>query len=448
MNETLIRGAHVWQHGQVDVRVVGNRIDAIGQDLATHADTHVLDAAGQLLYPGLVNTHHHIAQSLFKAMPGGVNAGLNEWLAAVPYTVWPLLTPDSLYIAARIGFAELLRAGCTTCADHHYLYHADTSPAMEEAVFQAASEIGIRLLLCRGGNSVAGTHRGFSSTTLVPESMDVYLQRLQDTVAKWHDPAPDAMTRIAVAPTSLVHSHKAEHLRDLAAFAKSYGLKRHSHLLEVPHDNEAALASHGLRAVDYAASVDWLGSDVWYAHLVHADAADIAQLAATGTGIAHCPTSNCRLGSGVAPVVAMADAGVPVSLGVDGSASAESGSLIAEMNLCWLLHRAVHGPDATEAQTVVHWATRSGAELMGFSDTGVMREGMLADLVLYDLNQPRFHGVWDDALAPVYCGEPVQASAVMVNGEWRLRDGAVSGLDTARLGEDAAQEVSRLKAAL
>ncbi|MEM0954751.1 MAG: amidohydrolase family protein [Pseudomonadota bacterium] len=445
MSNTLIRGAHVWQHGRVDVRVVGQRIQEIGRDLDVHPDTETIDADDQLLYPGLVNTHHHIAQSLFKAMPGGINLGLGDWLAAVPYTVWPLLTPDSLYVAARLGFAELLRAGCTTCADHHYLYHRDTSPALEEAVFQAASEMGIRLLLCRGGNTVAGTHRGFSSTALVPETIDLCLQRLQDTVSRWHDTSPEAMTRVAVAPTSLVHSHTADHLQALGDFAKSHQLKRHSHLLEVPNDNEAAQATHGKGAMDYAASVGWLDQDVWYAHLVHVDAKDIQQLADSGTGIAHCPTSNCRLGSGVAPVPAMAAAGVRVSLGVDGSASAESGSMVSEMNLSWLLHRALHGPDTTDADTVVHWATRAGAELIGFSDTGLIAEGMLADLVLYDLDAPRFQGVWDRALAPVYCGEPLTASAVMVNGEWRLRDKVILGLDADRLREDARQEQTRLQ---
>jgi len=398
------------------------------------------------MYPGLVNTHHHIAQSLFKAMPGGINVGLGKWLAAVPYKVWPVLTPDSLYLAARVGFAELLRTGCTLCADHHYLYHAETSPDMEDAVFQAAEELGIRLLLCRGGNTVAGTHRGFRSTNLTPESLDLSIKRLQDTVGRRHNTAPDAMTRVAVAPTALMFSHSPEHLRELAAFARESNLKRHTHLLEVRDDNEVAMADHGMSAMEYAESVDWLGSDVWYAHLVHCSPSDIQKLAATGTGIAHCPTSNCRLGSGVAPVPAMAAAGVPVSLGVDGSASAESGSLVSEMNLAWLIHRAVHGPDATDAETVVHWATRGGAELLGFTETGSLQVGMLADLVLYDLGEPRFQGVWDKPITPVYCGEPLTATGVIVNGRWRVQEGEVLGLDDTALQSDAAAELSRLKA--
>ncbi|MEE4661320.1 MAG: amidohydrolase family protein [Halieaceae bacterium] len=446
MSDTLICGAHVWQHGDVEMRIVGNRIAEIGSGLTRNADTQVINATGQLLYPGLVNTHHHIAQSLFKAMPGGINSALGEWLAAVPYTVWPLLTPDSLYLAARIGFAELLRAGCTLCADHHYLYHADTSPALEEAVFQAAEELGIRLMLCRGGNTVAGTHKGFRSTNLTPETLEQSIKRLQDTLAARHDTAPDAMTRVAVAPTALMHSHSPDHLKALAAFARENKLKRHTHLLEVSHDNDVAMAAHGMTAMEYAESVEWLGDDVWYAHLVHCSPADIQRLADTGTGIAHCPTSNCRLGSGVAPVPAMAAAGVPVSLGVDGSASAESGSLVSEMNLAWLVHRAVQGPDATDADTVVHWATRGGAELLGFTETGSLQVGMLADLVLYDLGQPRFEGVWDKPLAPVYCGEPLTATAVMVNGRWRVQDGEVLGLDDTALQRDAAAELARLKA--
>ncbi len=446
MTETIIRGALVWQHGHTDLRVVDNRIAEIGLDLPSSPATEVVDASNQLLYPGLVNTHHHIAQSLFKAMPSGINVPLGEWLAEVPYTVWPLLTAESLYVAARIGFAELLRAGCTLCADHHYLYHADTSPELEDAVFQAAEEIGIRLLLCRGGNTVAGTHRGFRSTRLTPETIDLCLQRLQDSIAARHNTADDAMTRIAIAPTSIVHSHKPEHLRILADFAQQHGLKRHSHLLEVAHDNQAALESHSMTAMEYAESVGWLGDDVWYAHLVHLSAADIERLAATGTGIAHCPTSNCRLGSGVSPVPALAAAGVPISLGVDGSASAESGSLVSEMNLSWLIHRAMNGADATSAETVVNWATAGGAKMLGYEDAGSLEVGKLADLVLYDLDQPRFHGVWDPHLAPVYCGEPLSAEAVMVNGRWRLRDGVALGLDHDQLRGDAGRELARLKA--
>ena len=443
---TLIRGAHVWQHGPADLRVAGKRITEIGPALKATPGTEVVEAHGHLLYPGLVNTHHHVAQSLSKGVPGGLDLALGEWLAAVPYKIWPLLTPDSLYVAARIGFAELLLAGCTTCADHHYLYHAGTSMALEDAVFQAAADVGVRLVFCRGGNTRSGTHRGFASAGLIPESLDQCLRRMQDTAASRHQSAADAMTRVAVAPTSLVHAHSADHLRELAAFAAHHGLRRHSHLLEVGHDDAAAIATHGLRALDYADSVGWLGEDVWYAHLVHLTEPDMHRLAATGTGMAHCPASNCRLGSGIAPVPAMAAAGVPISLGVDGSASAESGSLVAEMHLAWLLHRALGGPQATQAETVVHWATRSGAEILGFRELGRLEVGMLADLALYDLDQPRFDGVWQRQLAPVLCGEPIAASAAMVNGQWRLRDGDVLGLNRDQLRRDAERELAKLKA--
>ncbi|MCY4213595.1 MAG: amidohydrolase family protein [Gammaproteobacteria bacterium] len=442
---TLIRGAHVWQHGPADLRVAGNRIAEIGPRLDATPGAEVVEAQGQLLYPGLVNAHHHVAQSLSKGLPGGIDLPLGEWLAAVPYRIWPLLTPDSLYVAARIGFAELLRAGCTTCADHHYLYHADSSPELEDAVFQAADEVGIRLVLCRGGHTVAGSHRGFAHAGLAPESLDQCLRGLQDTADRRHDPAADAMSRVAVAPTSLVHTHSADHLRQLAAFAAERGLRRHSHLLEVQHDDEAAQAAHGLRALDYADSVGWLGEDVWYAHLVHLTEPDVDRLAKSGTGIAHCPTSNCRLGSGVAPVQAMAAAEMPISLGVDGSASAESGSLVAEMNLSWLLHRALAGPEATKAETVAHWATRGGAKMLGFDELGQLEPGMLADLALYDLDQPRFHGLWQPELAPVLCGEPLAATGVMVNGRWRLRDGDILGLNRDDLRRDAERELARLQ---
>lgn len=443
LTNIIIRNA-LTTEGPRDVHVLGNRLQRIAAQLPPVAGATELDANGLLLWPGLVNTHHHLVQSILKGVPSALQADLNGWLPLVPFAAWPHVTPETVYAAALIGFAELLRAGCTTCADHHYLYDdSDLAMEREAALLQAASECGIRFVLCRGGATQAGTHKGLSGSARLTEPLPLMIDRLEETFARSHDPAPDAMTRLVVAPTSIVHTSTPTDLRALADFARARGLKRHSHLLEVPYDEAISRAHHGLSAVDYAESVGWLGEDVWFAHLVHANAAAIARLGATRTGIAHCPVSNCRLGSGIAPLPDMSEHGMQLSLGVDGSASAESGSLVNEMMQAWLVHRAVRGADATRALEVMHWATAGGADLLGL-DAGRLRAGAVADLVLYRIDEPRFFGLWLPALAPVLCGEPIIAERVMVNGRWVVESGHVTGIDQPLLAEQARVERARL----
>lgn len=430
--------------GTRDLHVRGNRIASIAPTLPEVPGATELDATGLLLWPGLVNTHHHLVQSILKGVPAALQSDLNDWLPRVPFAAWPFVTAETVYTAARIGFAELLRAGCTTCADHHYLYDGTAlSMEREAALLQAAREVGIRFVLCRGGATTTGTHKGVAKSSDLVESLDVQLARLDGTRAAWHDPAPDSMTRLVVAPTSLVHTSDPQHLRLLAGYAREYGLRMHSHLLEVGHDEDMAQAVHGMSAIAYAESVEWLGEDVWFAHLVKADEAGVARLGRTRTGIAHCPVSNCRLGSGVASLPAMQAAGVQIGIGVDGSASAESGSMVNELMLAWLLHRAGGGPSATSADEVMHWATAGGGALLGLN-VGQLVEGACADLCLYRLNEPRFYGLWSPALAPVLCGEPIVAERVMVNGRWVVDSGRAIGIDMAQLADSARRERLRL----
>ena len=436
----LIRGCKaIYQHAnQSDLRVEGNRITEIGQQLSP-GDAVIVDARDCVLYPGMVNTHHHLAQSLFKAVPEGLNHGLGDWLASVPYRFWPYMTADDVYLAARLGLAELIRSGATSCADHHYLYHSTGSSELEAALWQAAEDSGIRFTLCRGGATVKGTHKGLAQAGIEPETLEQALAGLDASRRRYHQPGADAMRRLVVAPTSLIHSSTAEDLRELAAYARNSSLRMHSHLLEVAFDEQQARQRHGCSAVEYAESVDWLGNDVWFAHLVQATPADIQRLAGSGTGIAHCPTSNGRLGSGIAPVMAMQEAGMTVSLGVDGAASSESGSMIQEANLSWLMQRAAGRSLSPTLDDAMHWATAAGADILGLPECGRIEVGMLADLVLYDTSAARYQGMMADVWAPLLGAEPVTLKASFINGKAVLQDGVINGLDEEKLAADLQQ---------
>ncbi|WNL39132.1 amidohydrolase family protein [Halomonas sp. PAMB 3232] len=427
-----------------DIRIRDNRIVELGTDLPVQQDEHIINANGCVVWPGLVNTHHHLAQSILKGVPAGLNQGLGEWLGSVPYRFWPKITPTQMYHAARLGLYEMLRSGVTTCADHHYLYHHDTTPELEDAVWQAADELGIRLVLCRGFATEAGTHKGMARHNILPETLQQVVDRLDHSRKRYHQPQQDAMRRLVVAPTSLIHSSRPDTLEILAQYAKCNGLRRHSHLLEVAFDEHQSLEKYGMPAIDYAAERGWLGSDVWFAHLVHSNAHVIERLADTGSGIAHCPTSNCRLGSGIAPVPQMAKAGVPISLGVDGSASSESGSMLQELNLAWLLHRAVCGPEATTLEQMLEWGSKGGAEVLGLKDIGEIKVGQAADIVIYDIARPRFAGIHSPLMAPLLCAEPAAVWYSFINGRPVIEKGQLKGLDEAELTRQVQLSVAEL----
>ncbi|MCF2946982.1 amidohydrolase family protein [Paraglaciecola aquimarina] len=415
-----------------DIRISNGVITEVGHNLLATSNEQVIDAKNCVVYPGLINTHHHIAQTVLKAIPEGLDDNLGEWLANVPYRFWPHIEPKLMYYAAVLGFSELLRSGATTCCDHHYLYHESVTQELEDVVWQAAEDVGIRLVLCRGGATHAGSHRGLKGSNIVPESIEQMITRLEHSFDRYHQDQVNPMRRLVVAPTSLIHSSTSDDLKLLAEFARSHKLKMHSHLLEVEFDQIQAKDKYGLSAVEYAQSCNWLGEDVWFAHLVKANQQDIQLLADTGTSISHCPTSNCRLGSGVAPVIPMYSAGMNVTLGVDGSASSESGSMIQELNLTWLLHRSLHGPKATQVDQVINWASKNGANLLGLDNLGVIEIGKAADLVLYDLSDYRYWGNHSPIYAPVMAGEPVKIKASIINGKQVVDNGQINGLD---LGE-------------
>ncbi|APZ42965.1 amidohydrolase family protein [Acidihalobacter ferrooxydans] len=429
--------------GAADIRIRDGRIAHIGPNLLAQEGERVLDASGCVVYPGWVNTHHHLFQSLLKAVPEGLDQPLMGWLAAVPFRFQDRFDPELLETAATIGLAELLLSGTTTCADHHYLYFAAGDDTLGDLLFDVAERFGMRFVLCRGGATDTEQFTDYPNR-IRPQTVERYAADVERLTARFHQRGPDAMRQVVMAPSTPLFSATAQGLRELAAHARRLGIRMHSHLSETADYVRHARETHGMKPVEYCAEHDWLGPDVWYAHLVHVDEAEIALLTETGTGIAHCPASNCRLGSGVAPVPKMAAAGMPVSLGVDGAASSEAADMISEARLAWLVHRAVGGAQATTVEDVVHWGTRGGARLLGLDAVGTLEVGMAADLAVYELSHPRYFGQFQPALAPVLGGGAPVMRYVLVGGRVVVENGVIPWLDMEALRVRAAEGVARL----
>lgn len=441
---TGLRGSRA-RAGQVDIRISGGLISEMGRNLAAQPGERVIDASNCVVYPGLINTHHHLAQNLLKAVPAGINQDLQGWLASVPYPRLERFTPELVRIAARLGMAELLLSGATTCADHHYLYHANGTTEMGDQLFDVADEFGMRFVLCRGGAlESAHAHPGFSKTALQPESLDQMIGDIERLKARYHQDTPVAMRRVVVAPTTPTFSLPPTLLRELAGAARGMGLRLHTHLSETQNYVNFCREKYNCLPVEFVAEHEWLGPDVWFAHMVHLQPGEIRMLAQTGTGISHCPVSNSRLGSGIAPVPQMAEAGVPISIGVDGVASNESGSMMGELHTAWLIHRAAQGAQATVAEDVIHWGSAGGAAVLGLGAVGTLAVGQAADLVIYGLDHPRFFGFHDIALAPVVAGEPVAVRYSIINGCVVVDKGEIPGLDLAQMRSEAHDGVQKL----
>ena len=433
--------------GAVDNRIAGGHTPEMAPALIPRPGERVIDASDCIVSPGWINTHHHLFQNLLKAVPEGMNQDLQGWLASVPYPRLPLITPELMRTAARLGMAELLLSGATTCADHHYLYHAGGGTESGDMLFDVADEFGMRFVLCRGGAiESASSHPGFSKTALQPETLDQMLADIERLKHRYHDDAPDAMRRVVVAPTTPTFSLPPALLVELARAARGMHLRMHTHLSETDNYVRFCREKYNCLPVEFVAEHEWLGPDVWFAHLVHLQPSEIRMLAQTGSGIAHCPVSNSRLGSGIAPVPQLAAAGVPVSLGVDGVASNESGSMTGEVNTAWLIHRAAQGASATTAEDVIHWATAGGARVLGLSEVGTLQVGQAADLVLYDINHPRFYGFHDPAPAPVVARGPITLRTSIIGGRVVVYERVVCGLDVASIRAEASRGVADLMA--
>ncbi len=425
---TMDEGRREIEHGFVLVE--DNRIVAVGgrEAVPDTADT-VIDLAGHVLLPGLVNTHHHMFQSLTRAVPAAQDADLFGWLRAL-YPIWARLTPEMVRISTQVAMAELMLSGCTTSSDHLYLY--PNGCRLDDSI-EAADEIGLRFHAARGAMSLGESAGGLPPDALVEDEAAI-LTDTRRLIETWHDPAPYAMRRIVVAPCS-PFSVSEGLMRDAAALARSYGVSLHTHLAENQDDVTYSRDRFGKTPAAYAADLGWVGPDVWHAHCVKLDEDGIRLFARTGTGVAHCPCSNMRLASGIAPVPRMRCEGVPVGLGVDGSASNDAGHLLGEARQAMLLARVGHGPAAMNARQALEIATLGGAKVLGRDDIGALRPGMAADLVAFDLRGLSTAGALHDPVAAlVFCAPPGVALSV-INGRIVVRDGRLLTVETGRLVE-------------
>ena len=427
MSETLIRNAHSVltmddagsEFAGADVLIRDGVIVQIGEGLTTAGE--VVEAAKCVVTPGLVNTHHHLYQTLTRAVPGGQDALLFGWLQTL-YPIWSRFGPEEMRISALTGLAELALSGCTLTSDHLYLY---PNGARLDDTIDAATEIGLRFHATRGAMSIGESDGGLPPDALV-EREEAILEDCIRVIDAFHDPREGAMVRVGVAPCS-PFSVSRELMRDAALLARDKGVMMHTHLAENDEDIAYSEAQFGCRPGQYAEELGWTGPDVWHAHCVKLDEQEIDLFAQSRTGVAHCPCSNCRLGSGIAPIRDMVDAGVPVGLGVDGSASNDSSNLVAEARQAMLLQRVSRGADAMSAREALRLATRGGAEVLGRHDCGQIAPGKRADLALWDVTGIDSAGSWDKA-ALLLAG-PQRVRHLFVEGRQVVRDGLLTTID-------------------
>ena len=419
-----------------DVLIRGGVIAAVGQGLAAQG-AEVVEAAGCVVTPGLVNTHHHLYQTLTRAVPGGQDALLFGWLRTL-YPIWERFGPEEIFASAQIGLAELALSGCSLTSDHLYLY---PNGARLEDTIHAATEVGLRFHPTRGAMSIGESAGGLPPDSLV-ESEAAILKDMERVVDAFHDPSEGAMCRVGLAPCS-PFSVSRDLMREAAVLARDKGVMLHTHLAENDEDVAYSLANFGCRPGQYAEDLGWTGPDVWHAHCVKLDGKEIGLFARSGTGVAHCPCSNCRLGSGIAPLRPMRDAGVQVGLGVDGSASNDAGNLAAEMRMAMLLQRVSRGADAMSAREALEIATLGGAQVLGRGDCGSLAPGKRADIALWDMRGIEAAGAWDPVAALVLCG-PQKVRDLWVEGRQVVRGWNLATLDLPRAVEHQNRLAARL----
>ena len=428
----------------VDILVDGNRISRIGKGLAVPPGAEVVDASRHVVLPGLVNTHHHFYQTLTRNIPAVQDAKLFDWLTYL-YEVWKGLDEEAVYWSSMLALAELAKTGCTLSTDHHYLYPRGFGDDLPGLQFKAAERLGLRFAPTRGSMSRSRKDGGLPPDSVVQDE-DEILAACEATISKYHDPAPDAMRKVSLAPCS-PFSVSEKSMRDAADLARRKGVRLHTHLAETADEDEFCISMYGRRPLRVMEDCGFVGPDVWFAHGIHFNDEELDLLARTKTGVAHCPSSNMRLGSGVARVREMIDRGVPVGLAVDGSASNDSSDMLGEARQALLLQRVRYGSGGITAREVLSIATEGGAGLLGFGEAGRIEEGRLADLALFDVTKMEYAGAMSDPVAAlVFSGYDHGADHVMVNGRFVVRNRRLVGADEEEIRREADKASRRLLA--
>lgn len=456
MSTLLIKNAHIvtMDDHQKEIPNGGlfirrGLIQKVGEmrELPETAD-EVLDLQGHVVLPGLVNTHHHFYQTLTRAVPAAQDANLFNWLKTL-YPIWAKLQPEDIFTSTQTALAELALSGCTTASDHLYLYPNGSKLDDEIA---AALEIGVRLQASRGSMSLGESQGGLPPDSVV-DSEDAILKDSQRLIEKYHDAKPGAMTQIVLAPCS-PFSVTTDLMKQSAKLARSYGVHLHTHLAETEDEEQFCLQKFGHRPVGYMQAVDWVGDDVWFAHAVYVNDEEIKVFAKHNCGVAHCPTSNMRLASGIAPIKEYRKAGVHVGLGVDGSASNDGSHLLAEVRNAMLVSRVKEGVtgyslsnDPTRklmtAREALYLGTRGGAAVLGRNDIGSLEAGKCADFFAVNLNQLGFAGMHDPVSAIVF-GQPVRVDYTVVNGKFVVKGGQLVTVDERKIVERHNKAAQRL----
>lgn len=392
----------------------------------------VMDLRGHVVLPGLVNTHHHLYQTLTRAIPGAQDAGLFDWLTTL-YPIWARMTPDHVRVATTVGLAELALSGCTTAFDHQYLW--PNGSRLDDQV-EGAEAVGVRFHISRGSMCLGESDGGLPPDSVVESEQDI-LEDSQRVVDLYHDPAPGGMRRVVLAPCS-PFSVTGHLMKETADLARELGVGLHTHLAETADEEHFCLERFGARPVAYVSELGWQGPDVWYAHAVHVAPDESAEMAKAGTGVAHCPTSNMRLASGLAPVSRYLELGISVSLGVDGSASNDGSNLLAEARQAMLLARLASAPGVGKgaqmsARRALEMATVGGAQVLGRDDIGRLAPGMAADIIAFDLARFEYSGALHDPVAAVLFCSPTRVAHSWVGGRRVVDSANLVGVDEERI---------------
>ena len=442
-NTTLIKNADVVvtmnasraELKGANILITDGEITAVGHE--EFAADNIIDAQGCVVTPGLINTHHHLFQSLVRGVPAGQDALLFGWLKTL-YPIFQKMQGTDMFVSAQSGLGELALSGCTLSSDHQYIFPNDV---MMEHAIECAQSIGVRFHATRGAMSVGQSNGGLPPDSLVEKEPDI-LRDFERVIAELHDPSPNAMVQVALAPCSPFTVSEGL-MRDAAMMAVDKGVMLHTHLAENDEDIAYSLANFGCRPGEYAERLGWTGNHVWHAHCVKLDASEIDLFARSKTGVAHCPCSNCRLGSGIAPVRAMRDAGVKVGLGVDGSASSDAGHLLSEARQLLLLQRVQNGADAMRAREALEIATLGGASVLNRSELGSIEVGKRADIAIWDMTGLAAAGAWDLVAALVLNG-PFNVRDLLVEGKPVVAEGQLVNQEEGMIVERVNKRVKRL----